>query len=605
MIPTSSYKKHQFIQQYLPIFIAIIVIGVFSYASWFAYQYEIEIEKKKVADELSLIANRIETTLNEQLNKAYGLAAYKVEHPDSSLDQLTAFSDHLFSSYLDMLKSVTLTDDTKVSFIYPANSNTLTLGTDLSQVENQKEAVLRAKLTRRILISQPVELPQGETVIYCHMPMMNYVNGIPQNFKGLMTVAVNYDRLLGNSGLLKSTQKYAINIYDTNESYDSSMSRFKIFSSQNSPIINPIELPIILQESSWAIEAAPINGWQTTSVLPQAIIFTGLIAALLVFFYLRLMFRSHTELNALVDQRTTELSDTNLYLEESLASLEEKQAELELLNDKIEFSLEELRLTQEQLIQSEKLAALGELVAGVAHEINTPLGVGITLTSFLKEKIELLNTLYDENHLTKTELADYLRSSTEAIGVMDSSLNRAAEIVTSFKTVAVEQATLEVHSFNLKQYIEDVLLNLKPKLKTTQHSIRLVCEEGLEVVSYPGAISHILTNLIVNTLIHGFDGIEAGRISIIVEKTESTLHLIYSDDGLGIPKELQSKVFNPFFTTQRVKGGTGLGLHIVHNMVTQVLGGRIQLSSSPGNGVEFSIYFPDLKSENIEKSKRT
>ncbi len=291
------------------------------------------------------------------------------------------------------------------------------------------------------------------------------------------------------------------------------------------------------------------------------------------------------------------------WAEESLRELNEKleqrvearTAELQEANRALQESLEILRKAQEQLVQSEKMAALGGLVAGVAHEINTPVGVGVTAASYLYEKTLGIKQHYDNGTMKRSELEKYLEMATESTEMILVNLQRAADQVKGFKQVAVDQTSDEKRRFRLKNYIDGVLLSLHPKLRRTKHSMQVACPEELEFESYPGAFSQIITNLVINSLIHGFEHIEQGSISLDVTLDGDMLELYYKDDGRGMTKEEASKVFEPFYTTKRAKGGTGLGLHIVYNVVTQRLEGTIRCESVPGEGTSFLIRIPMRK----------
>ncbi len=320
-----------------------------------------------------------------------------------------------------------------------------------------------------------------------------------------------------------------------------------------------------------------------------------IVTGLFLYFFSKAQFSAilvrNSELEERVRQRTESLTATNEYLEQTLGELEESQAELEL-------SLENLKETQEQLIISEKLTALGELVAGVAHEINTPLGVGVTLSSHIATLHKELKHKFEKEALHRSELEEFLFSSDEELELLNSNLERAASLVASFKQVAVDQSSHELRKFKIYDTIQDVLKSLYPKLKKTPYTVDFQCPEELELVSYPGAISQITTNFVMNSLVHGFADREQGNIHIHVEQSGPAIVLIYEDDGRGIPEENLSKVFNPFFSTNKQGGSTGLGLHIVHNLVTQSLNGHISLHSKENCGCQFKITF-----ENIEGSQ--
>jgi two-component system, NtrC family, sensor kinase len=260
-------------------------------------------------------------------------------------------------------------------------------------------------------------------------------------------------------------------------------------------------------------------------------------------------------------------------------------------NKELEHTLRRLQEAQAQLVQNEKLASLGALVAGVAHEINTPIGVGVTAASTLQANTANLRTQYRDGALKRSDLDRFVTLAEECAQIILKNLQRAAELIQSFKQVAVDQSSGERRRFSLKAYLEEVLLSLRPKLKKTSHHVEVECPEGIVLDSYPGAIAQIVTNLVSNSLLHGFEGRDEGRITIRVTEERDWVTLRFRDDGRGIPREHLSRIYDPFFTTKRSTGGSGLGLHIVYNLVAQRLGGTIE-ATSEGQGTEFVIRFP-------------
>ncbi len=300
----------------------------------------------------------------------------------------------------------------------------------------------------------------------------------------------------------------------------------------------------------------------------------------------------NSELENLVYIRTAELNQSNLELKDTMLELESNQEELIALNNELKDSYNQLKNAQDQLIIAEKLASLGELVAGVAHEINTPLGIGLTLNSFLNDSIVQVNDRFVSGKLGKADLNEYLHSSLEASELAIRNLMRAAEIVDTFKQVAVDQSTLELRKVNLRDYIGKIIKNLTPRSSKEKHTFHIHCEDSIEVYTYPGAIAQIITNLFVNALTHGFKVDQSGAIDIRLEKEHNMLHIIFQDNGNGISEDNLSKIFNPFFSTNKPNGSSGLGLHITYNLVTQTLGGTISVNSTPGQGTRFDILFP-------------
>jgi PAS domain S-box-containing protein len=270
----------------------------------------------------------------------------------------------------------------------------------------------------------------------------------------------------------------------------------------------------------------------------------------------------------------------------------ERTARLDAANLELRETLGQLEQTQAQLVQSGKMAALGDLVAGVAHEINTPVGVGVTAASHLENETREIAMLYGEGRMKRGDFDRYLVLSQDAAKLILSNLNRAAELIRSFKQVAVDQSGEGRRTFRVKEYLAEVCLSLRPVLKNTGHRLEISCPEDLVLNSYPGAFSQIVTNFITNSLTHAYDEDEAGSLLFDIGLQGGNVLFRYADDGKGMTEDQVSHAFDPFFTTNREKGGSGLGLHIVYNLVTQKLLGTITCESKPGKGTSFVLLFP-------------
>ncbi|WNO60554.1 HAMP domain-containing sensor histidine kinase [Rheinheimera sp. MMS21-TC3] len=271
-----------------------------------------------------------------------------------------------------------------------------------------------------------------------------------------------------------------------------------------------------------------------------------------------------------------------------------KETEQALLikQDELESTVADLKQAHERLIQSEKMAALGGLVAGITHEVNTPVGIGVTATSFLTEKINQLNHDFTAKTLTSSQLESFIEAASQSAELIQSNLERAAELIASFKQIAVDQASNAIRTINLAQYINEITHSLKPNLKKTNHQIEVNCPDNIVLDCPAGAISQIITNLMMNSLLHAFDNMAEGLIRISIQEIENNIDLKYSDNGKGLNSEQLAQLFNPFFTTTRNLGGSGLGAHIIYNLVRQTLHGSIQVTSELGQGLHYHIRFP-------------
>jgi len=267
---------------------------------------------------------------------------------------------------------------------------------------------------------------------------------------------------------------------------------------------------------------------------------------------------------------------------------------LEEQNAALSDALTALKDAQGELVRQEKLASLGRLVAGVAHEINTPLGICVTATSHLVQELKLTKEDLASGALDEDGLNQFFDTIDQSLRIMTTNTQRAAALVRSFKQVAVDQSSGDVRSFNLRKYVDEVLLSLQPKLKGKPITVEVDCPNGIEMMSHAGAVSQILTNMVMNSLVHGFEEGQAGRISIKGKLDGDFVDFEYGDDGVGMDNSTLSQLFDPFFTTKRGSGGSGLGAHILYNLATGGLGGTVKVASAPGMGLHYKLRFPRI-----------
>lgn len=276
---------------------------------------------------------------------------------------------------------------------------------------------------------------------------------------------------------------------------------------------------------------------------------------------------------------------------------ERKRSEQEMrqAKDAAEGALRNLRETQNSLIEAEKLAALGRLVAGVAHEVNNPVGISLTVASSLERKVARFAEEVARGDLRRSSLMDFVESNRDASQQLVANLNRAAELIQSFKQVATDRNYSDQREFDLADLTEQVVMSLKPGLRKQNLALSVDCKPELIMNSYPGPYGQVLTNLFLNTVAHAYPDGGGGVVTITASEADANhVRIVFADDGCGMSPDVRRRAFDPFFTTRRDQGGTGLGLHIVYNIVTGRLGGRINLTSVAGEGTRVEIILPRM-----------
>lgn len=328
----------------------------------------------------------------------------------------------------------------------------------------------------------------------------------------------------------------------------------------------------VWNESGASLALTVLPPWYRSGFAYLSYALSVLLALVLGYRWRTARIRNHARrLELLVEQRTVELSRAKGLAEDTLAMLQG---------------------TQRQLVEAERMASLGQLVAGVAHELNTPLGIAVTAASHQRDISRDLAAKAEAQTLGRRDLSGWLVGQDEACRLVLSSLERMRGLIDSFKQVAVDQTSERARHFDLRTYLGEVKDTLGPLLKRCPHRLEIDCPSGIDLDTYPGALFQIVTNLVNNSLIHAFVPERGGTMRIVVQDLGSAVALRYSDDGVGMPSAVAEQAFEPFFTTRRSSGSSGLGLSIVYNLVTHKLGGRIRLETKPAEGASFFIEFP-------------
>lgn len=286
------------------------------------------------------------------------------------------------------------------------------------------------------------------------------------------------------------------------------------------------------------------------------------------------------------------LLDNGEALEKSYDELERKTETLTQTNLTLEMTLRDLRAAQSQLVQSEKMASLGQLVAGVAHELNTPIGNALVTATVLESSARELNEAMLKGELKKSFLSSYIERSLPMTELLTRSCMRAADLIASFKQVAVDQTSERRRTFNLKALVVDHVAALRPSLRNSAWQIELDIPESIECDSYPGPLGQVVTNMVQNAVIHAFDGMDHGQVKIAAREDGDMVIMVVEDNGKGMDNETLKRIFEPFYTTRLGQGGSGLGMSIVLNIVTGIVGGRLDVHSEPQKGTRLTITFP-------------
>jgi two-component system NtrC family sensor kinase len=293
---------------------------------------------------------------------------------------------------------------------------------------------------------------------------------------------------------------------------------------------------------------------------------------------------------AQLESRNQELTDANEHLEQRVAERTES----------LERTLLTLERAQEEIIQTEKLASLGRVVAGVAHELNTPIGNALTVASTIQAELVDLKTELASGSMRRSSLRVFIERADEGLALSLSNLERAANLISDFKQVAVDQTSDQRREFDLAEVTTEILNMLQPTIRKSGCEVKRSLSTGIVCDSFPGRYGQVLTNLVMNATIHAFAPGATGHISVSVGLVDDeTVELVVADDGVGMEDAVRARIFDPFFTTKMGRGGTGLGMNIVHGIATRILGGQITVHSAPGDGSRIRVVFPRVASGGV------
>lgn len=556
--------KHRYI---VSVIIAVCILSIFFFASFIEYSRAVAEQKRELQNHIQIVSAEVNKSVHQSISIAEGSIAYLLMKPDLDQDDFVEYSSKILEEDNRIISHFAALIDTTITFVYPYEGNEGAIGVDLSLIDGQKEDVLRVKEEKINVFVGPVDLVQGGRALIHRSPILKQND----EYWGQMSLVIRYEEMLEAAGVYEFSKEHFISIeQDELMGMDQSVIYTNYEKFSEDAIVMSIEVP----SGQWLIKTEYKSGFKGGTFVFYILMLFGIIFSIVIGYAVNLVLKTNEGLNKIVELRTNDISKTNRELEESL---------------------EQLKTTQDQLIMREKHAALGELVAGVAHEINTPLGVCVTVNSYIDTLTATSTNHLKEGTLKKSELEATFDKINESSLILHENLDRASKLVLSFKKLATDQFLEEHRKIKLKEYMEYVLNTISPTFKNTQHEINLYIDDTLELLTYPGAIFQIFANLIMNSLIHGFEGDEKGHINIYAKERAGMMIMDYRDTGKGISPELRDKIFDPFFTTKRNEGSTGLGMHIVYNIVYQKLNGTIEQFESEepeGVGVHFRITLP-------------
>jgi len=467
-----------------------------------------------------------------------------------------------------------------VYYLEPYKGNEKALGFDLSSNPRRLKTIQKAIKNRAMAVTAKIKLVQEtakQAGIIIFIPIWKKQD--KKSLKGFVLGVYRITDMIKKAYHYNTIESSMLDTWLVDETDANNKELLFTNTKANNSYAKSDFIKIELQDKKWRLYAKPsiLFYQKNESYFAEFILIISLLFTVLGSYIYTIKLKQNEKLKKLIDIKVKDLFSTNEELKNSNFSLQEV--------------IKDLKETQTKLAEADKMASLGGLVAGVAHEINTPLGIGLTGSSHFLGITQDISKKYDNEIMTQKDFEDYLSTSQELANLIFTNLDRTSHLVKSFKQISVDQSSENKRKFKLKEYLEEILLSINNVLKKTNITVVIKSKEEIFLDTYPGAISQIITNLIFNSLHHAYENNEEGNILIELKKENKKTVIIYKDDGKGIENKNLGKIFEPFFTTNRDKGGTGLGLNIIYNIITSTLKGSITCMSSVNKGVEFIIKF--------------
>jgi len=530
--------------------IFIVLVCIFLLTISFEYNHTLDKEKEDLSNYLETLESDIDKLFTQRIINLKGFIPYIQLNPNINQNEFEEFASRLLSKEDLALKNISLTTDSTITHIYPMENLESLIGVDLSTIEEQKEKVLLVKEKRETVVDGPFELYEGGSGIICRIPVVLDPEADSSRYVGQLNYVMDFDEFLKQTGLEDALDNYNIRITQlvgVDKSEKIIVSNTDVFSKDT--VSSTLQLPNV----EWEIIIENKEGFDGKSIIFYSLCFLGVFLVALAVYSTNTILISRQELKS---------------------------------------SLEELKETQNKLVLTEKLAALGSITAGVAHEINTPLGNTITSVSYLEQKDKVAMGKFKDGSLTRSDLESYFESNMESHHVIVRSLNKMVILIEKFKLLTAEKDTSRLIQIELKPFLEELLASLKYNWHT-DISVKLIADD-ITIFSDPVAITNIFSNLVQNSIDHSFKEQDVKEINITVHKDamKNSITAKYWDNGAEIHPEIRDKIFSPFFSTKRNEGHAGLGLHIVFNAVVNKMNGSISLIKDENDNDVFLITIP-------------
>lgn len=579
-----SFLKYKFpLKKSLPFITTFIIAVCFLLAIYNELNYERSALKASTKQELQIVAAKLDSLFTQSIETTFGLKSYFEENPDFHNPALEKFNQRLYGEHERIIKTFALTDGSTIKYIYPLKGNENALNIDLLSLPNQAVVTKKTLEDGTYSLLGPLKVIQGwEAFIF--MAALNLAEDSFGPSKGLVTVTLDHNELLAESGVLNLLNKYEVQLVNVNPDFSEQV----LFKSNQFKKGDSVSVEIFPYKQHWKLFIHPINGWEIRAVVIFIMTFTGIVISSGSYYLLYSLMRRNEQLDQLVAVRTKDLVWTNNELHESLALNEERQAELELLNERLEMTIVELKYTLQKLNVTEKAKVISDLIAGVAHRINTPIGNILSMVSFIKTQIQDYHNNMQIPQSGELE-NDLIASIDECIMIIDRSTIKAIGIMSNFEHLSSIKSQADFEFFNINESIDDAMVKLSPEINVI---IDNRTNRECLIYSSKTILSQIIHSIILVLL--EYRSIETETtIRFDVNSINGLCVLTIGVVGLNFPQEIIDKTFDPHLFIPANSKLTGLELFIAFQLACDVLGGDLKYSAISQIEHEFTLYISE------------